>query len=326
MEENKKLLKKHCAYKRRHSCEGCRNHTKCVIFCFYLIAKRLVFLAKRNALYFFQKSPRGYVHKKAKFLKYFFITLSISVFVIIASLIFPFLKMKSVEAISIASTEDPFVFKAKAEELSPVLAPVPTNDSSLKNSSSTVEVVTNVAEFVNQEAATEMEYTKPLSREEKLESVITLFDIPLDYNVNLAFKGMDYLIDVQNFTPQGAAGVMGNFYAECRFDSSLIDGYYKGLAQWDADVRWPMISEWLYNNGYDLASFSGQLEAIFYSNDANEFTSGIPYRTFDKMREAIDPEDAAMVWLYEYERAPGQAESLRKDTAKLTYDLYMSVI
>ena len=200
------------------------------------------------------------------------------------------------------------------DNLEEEMVPTVSNDAATYQ-----EVATDVADLVEMEVI-----TQPMSREEKIENAVNSFNVPLDYDVYLAFEGMDYLVDEQNFTIAGASGVMGNFYAECRFDSSLIDGYHKGLAQWDADCRWPMISEWLSANGYSLTSYDGQLRAIFYSNDANEFTSGNPYRTFDKMREASDPASAAITWLYEYERAPGQAEQLRKDIAKLTYDLYLT--
>ena len=196
----------------------------------------------------------------------------------------------------------------------------------------TQEVATDVAGGLSQEATefvtavyVETAETVP-TREEKLEQILSEYDIPLDYDVELAFRGMDYLILEQGFSIAGASGVIGNFYAECRFDSSLIGGSHKGLAQWDSTVRWPMIAEWLNANGYEQTSFTGQLNAIFYSEDANEFNSGNPYRTFEKMREAEDPRAAALIWLYEYERAPGQAEGLRQDIAELTYKLYTKTV
>lgn len=233
---------------------------------------------------------------------FIYVAMFVAIFGIILSFFSPLLGgPKKVEAV---------VLDNSVEEMVPTVS----NDAATYQ-----EVATDVADLVEMEVI-----PQPMSREEKIENAVNSYDVPLDYDVDLAFEGMDYLIEEQNFTIAGASGAMGNFYAECRFDSSLIDGYHKGLAQWDADCRWPMISEWLSANGYSQTSYDGQLKAIFYSSDANEFTSGNPYRTFDKMREVSDPADAAMTWLYEYERAPGQAEQLRKDVAQITYDLYLA--
>lgn len=192
---------------------------------------------------------------------------------------------------------------------------VPTNVAEV-----TTDVVEETIVVVQDEVAVEPE---PVEEKETLDDIIGEYDVPLDYDASLAFLGMDILVNDHGFSVAGAAGVMGNFYAECRFDSSEISGSHKGLAQWDSTYRWPMIAEWLNENGYELTSFVGQMEAIFYSEDANEFTSGNPYNTFQKMREATDPRSAALTWLYEYERAPGQSEMTRQDMAELTYELYV---
>lgn len=239
------------------------------------------------------------------------------------ALLIPIFEMGKVTAgadeIEFIETEELTVEDPKMAFPSDLIVPeivVPVTDNSLAKMEVTTEVV---------ESQEEIE-PETVIKEEPLESLVSDYDIPLDYDIDLAFQGMDYLVNVQGFSEAGAAGVMGNLYAECRFDSSCIDGYHKGLAQWDADCRWPMIARWLDENGYDRTSFEGQMNAIFYSDDAKEFTSGNPYNTFAKMRQVDDPREAALIWLYEYERAPGQAEGERQDIAELTYKLYTRTI
>lgn len=336
-EKNSKLLNKHCLERRRRSCDCCKHHLRCVLFALSLIAKRFVFLLKRNVLTMFVERPKSKIISFGRRHRMLVAGLAMSgiLFSCLFVIIVPTLGAKDVHAgteLPFASTDDP---------LDDVPTPViPKNISNVDNvlvgaglpATDTQEVTTDVVNSLSQETTdivtavyVKTEEAVP-TRDEKLKQILSEYDVPLDYDVELAFRGMDYLVLEQGFSIAGASGVIGNFYAECRFDSSLIGGSHKGLAQWDSTDRWPMIAEWLNANGYELTSFTGQLNAIFYSRDANEFNSGNPYRTFEKMREAEDPRDAALVWLYEYERAPGQAEGLRQDIAELTYKLYIKTV
>lgn len=141
-------------------------------------------------------------------------------------------------------------------------------------------------------------------------------NLPEDYNVEKAIQGMQYLTEEQNFSEEGAAGIIGNLFSESRFDGSEEFGSHKGIAQWDSN-RWPLIEDWLYVNEYKDHSFLGQLIAIFESKDGEHFQE-----TFHAMRKMADAEVAAMYWLERYEKAPGQAEEERQWIAQLTYELY----
>ena len=127
---------------------------------------------------------------------------------------------------------------------------------------------------------------------------------------------MHYFINEQGHTKYGAAGIVGNIYAECGFDTT-VGSYYLGICQWDCVTRWPRITNWLYNNGWDIYSYDGQLRAIFYSSDADYFTW-----VFDEMRTISNEKEAAIYWLYNYEIAPGQAEYKRQQGATYALALY----
>ncbi len=137
-----------------------------------------------------------------------------------------------------------------------------------------------------------------------------------DYNEERALQAMHYFIDEQGLSKYGAAGIVGNIYAECGFDASA-GSYYLGICQWDCNDRWPKIVTWLRNNGWEDYSFSGQLRAIFYSSDADYFTW-----VFDEMRSISNEKEAAIYWLYNYEIAPGQAEYKRQQGATYALALY----
>ena len=141
-------------------------------------------------------------------------------------------------------------------------------------------------------------------------------NFPEDYDVEKAIQGMDYLVQEQNFSKEGAAGIMGNLFSESRFNGAEVYGSHVGIAQWDEN-RWPLIEDWLYVNEYKEHSFLGQLIAIFESKDGEDFQE-----TFHAMRKMSDAELAALYWLEKYEKAPGQAEAERQEIAQLTFELY----
>ena len=118
-----------------------------------------------------------------------------------------------------------------------------------------------------------------------------------DYNEEKALQAMNYFIDEQGLSKYGAAGIVGNIYAECGFDASA-GSYHIGICQWDCYDRWPKIVTWLRNNGWEDYSFSGQLRSI-----SNE-------------------KEAAIYWLNNYEIAPGQAEYKRQQGATYALALY----
>ena len=141
-------------------------------------------------------------------------------------------------------------------------------------------------------------------------------NLPEDYNVEKAIQGMNYLTEEQDFSAEGASGIIGNLFSESRFNGAEVYGSHIGIAQWDEN-RWPLIEDWLYINEYKDHSFIGQLMAIFESRDGEHFQE-----TFHAMRKMSDAEVAAIYWLEQYEKAPGQAEDERQWIAQLTFELY----
>ena len=57
-----------------------------------------------------------------------------------------------------------------------------------------------------------------------------------DYNEERALQAMHYFINEQGLTKYGAAGIVGNIYAECGFDTT-VGSYYLGICQWDCRCR-----------------------------------------------------------------------------------------
>lgn len=149
----------------------------------------------------------------------------------------------------------------------------------------------------------------------------------------IAMAGMRLLVDEYGFTREGAAGLMGNAFAECTYFVGADNGSHFGIFQWDYNDRWPRISKYLeetgcirtsrYDNYYDLSSdqqidvFLCQLRASLESSDAQYYTSTIEY-----CRTASDPSSAADNWRVYYEGCGDQATQSRRDAAVRALDLY----
>jgi len=141
-----------------------------------------------------------------------------------------------------------------------------------------------------------------------------------DFDIDRGMLAMNYFITYQHLSPEGAAGIVGNMYAESRLKPEANNGSYIGICQWDASIRWPRISAWLAENGYSYDSFEGQLTAIFESTDADYYQD-----VFSQMKDMSDETYASLVWLNDYEVAPGQAEDVRQKAAMLALDYFQLI-
>ena len=173
---------------------------------------------------------------------------------------------------------------------------------------------------VETEAETETDTTKISDEERKeIQSEIDYLNSEGygDFDIDRGMLAMNYFITYQQLSPEGAAGIVGNMYAESRLKPEANCGDYVGLCQWDSSIRWPRIYTWLSENGYSYDSFEGQLTAIFESTDADYYQD-----VFSQMKNMSDETYASLVWLNDYEVAPGQAEDVRQKAAMLALDYY----
>ena len=138
-----------------------------------------------------------------------------------------------------------------------------------------------------------------------------------DYNDEYAIQSMYYLVDYQGFSKYGAAGIVGNIYAECRFDPKASNGTHIGIMQWDWKARWPKVSKWLKENKLSEDNYYGQLIAVFDSDDAKNYS-----KVFEKMQTMSNEIVAADYWQIMYEGAEGQSTGPRELGARLALALY----
>lgn len=145
-------------------------------------------------------------------------------------------------------------------------------------------------------------------------------ELPGDYDISRAMKGMDYLVIVEDFSIPGAAGLIGNAYAESRLLINAGKGFYKGLFQWDGKCRWPKVKKYLeshnviFDNQEEL--YLWELVAAVHSEDAENYQEVI-----DFCKQSGSARESADKWCKKFEGTK-QALSTRKRVAELTADAY----
>lgn len=168
---------------------------------------------------------------------------------------------------------------------------------------------------------------KNLKLDEKIiERIKREVELPNDYDVARAMKGMEYLVIYEGFSVPGAAGLIGNGYAESRLLINPGKGFYKGLFQWDGKTRWPRIKKFLEQNTVDLEDeeelYFWELSAAINSEDGEVYEDVIEY-----CRNCNNAKDSAERWCRKFEGVT-QALSTRKRIALLSVDafeIYMSI-
>jgi len=159
--------------------------------------------------------------------------------------------------------------------------------------------------------------------------------LPSDYDPILAMYGMKYLVQEEGFSVEGAAGLIGNVYSECRFDLDADNGSHFGIFQWDYWDRWPRISGYLEENGvshysrhqdYSFGSkeeecenFVWQLRAALHSSDAQYYSD-----TISRCKSDSDASSSADRWRAYYEVCGG-AQYERMEYAEYTATLYYTI-
>ena len=149
----------------------------------------------------------------------------------------------------------------------------------------------------------------------------------------IAIAGMKVLINEYGYTREGAAGLMGNAYAEATYFVGADNGAHFGIFQWDYSDRWPKIASYLEEVGCirtsrhdsysdlsleeQISVFQWQLRASQDSADAQNYQETISY-----CRSASDAQESANRWRIHYEGCGEQAAQARRDAAIRVLNLY----
>ena len=219
----------------------------------------------------------------------------------------------------------------------------PVTETIVKAQAIAVEVVVDeVNRLIQEEAAAQAEAERlaKLEAENQIHDNIFVHSQEIadqmgllpDYDPILAMYGMRYLTLEEGFTIEGAAGLIGNVYSECKFVLDADNGSHFGIFQWDYSDRWPRISEYLEENGVSHYSrfqdFSGlsleeecelfvwQLRAALHSSDAGYYSN-----TIENCRIDTSASSSADRWRANYEVCSGAKEQ-RMEYAEYTATLY----
>lgn len=149
----------------------------------------------------------------------------------------------------------------------------------------------------------------------------------------------NYLIREEGFTPEAAAGVIGNMAVESCFDPRTISPLdYYGLFQWNTssggEYWWYDIESYLTANGYDWSSFEGQVKAMLHCSNRGFLTDEL----LEELKKLKNVEQAAELFAVFYECCTGgdsttqyyrpgsyyQDLNTRKEEAWIAYYMYQN--
>jgi len=155
---------------------------------------------------------------------------------------------------------------------------------------------------------------------------------PLDpFGVNAAVRGFDKLSNNQTktwnyfkalgFTPQSAAGIMGNLMQESTpsIDPTLKQGGGgpgRGIMQWTYSERWQSLVKYANSRGLDPNSLVAQLE--YMVQEMKTYKSG-GQTVYDRIKVMTDIEDATNFFEKTMERAGKPMMEKRIAYAKQVY-------
>lgn len=151
---------------------------------------------------------------------------------------------------------------------------------------------------------------------------------------------MTYFVS-QGFTPEGAAGIMGNLIQESALDPAVVSASgYHGLAQWntsDAGGHWWDASDgiraWVISQGYNETDYAGQIRAIYEAERRGQMTEAL----WAELKALTNIEQATELFAVYYEGCVGGSDPTqwydpgtnyqelnnRKRYAQNAYDIYM---
>jgi hypothetical protein len=124
---------------------------------------------------------------------------------------------------------------------------------------------------------------------------VTITGGPNEANLKIAF---DYFVS-QGFTPEQAAGLVGNFMQESgsRLNTGVVGdgGTSYGIAQWHKE-RWAALRSFAAGQGLDPGSIDAQVRFVVHELNGSESRAG------QKLREATTAAEAALAVSKYYER------------------------
>lgn len=201
-----------------------------------------------------------------------------------------------------------------------------------------VEVESTVTTVSEEPKVTEKPKVSQISEpEEKKENKLKIENITKDSTTTERIEAIfEYLIS-KDFTPEAAAGVIGNIAVESCFNPATVsDSGYYGLFQWntteDGEYWWVEIKNWLAENGYEWNSFEGQVRAFVECPHKGQ----LDMQMFSELKKLKNVEQATELVTVFYEGCIGgenetcyyfkgtcyQALSTRKKEAWLAYQMY----
>jgi murein DD-endopeptidase MepM/ murein hydrolase activator NlpD len=122
-------------------------------------------------------------------------------------------------------------------------------------------------------------------------------------------KTMSFLIS-SGLTQAQAAGVAGNLKQESHFDPKADNGSHHGIAQWDKEIRWPRVVNYIKSIGKDPNSLEGQLYGLVW-----EAKTRGDWRSIQATQSA---RQASEKWLERFERS-GEKPGMRGYENRMTY-------
>ena len=134
---------------------------------------------------------------------------------------------------------------------------------------------------------------------------ITLSDIGFESSTeDRIIAIMTYLVEEQGFTIEAAAAVCGNAAVESCYTPQCFMEDYFGLFMWnyleEGNFAWEKIASWMISNGYDTASFEGQMKAFIYT-DHGQMTEEI----WEEFISLENVDQAVELFTIFYEGCPG---------------------
>lgn len=129
----------------------------------------------------------------------------------------------------------------------------------------------------------------------------------------------DFLTKKMGFSGAGAAGAVGNAFAESGFNPKAKNpgGNVTGIFQWSSGgINGDRLHQGNFIKSDDDLTMENELKLTKYELD------GSLASVKKSVGHATNPTDAAMDWVNNYERAPGQNEEGRKAAAVTAYKLF----
>lgn len=121
------------------------------------------------------------------------------------------------------------------------------------------------------------------------------------------------------FTKEGAAGVLGNFYQESRFNpgANQSGGPGRGIAQWSEGARWDALVRWANKKDLKPNDIETQMDWVWVELNQPSYSS-----LKGKLRNVTNIEDAVKEFHDIYEGSADSSMSVRNRYARQWFDRF----